>query len=120
MVSIFFQYHHLTREKGIQGILMHFCKMFIKLKNKWKVSWFQFTLIIVTFALGGSLCARVGSWLLGLVLSQKNVFYWICYVPLISLLWPICVLAIGIPLGQFDFFWKYVKKLVEKTGTRIK
>jgi hypothetical protein len=93
-----------------------FAVMFAKLKQKWKVGWFQFALIFTTFALGGSLCARAGSWLLQLFLEEKNVFYWILYVPLITLLWPLCVLLVSIPLGQFRFFIGYLKKMGVKMG----
>ncbi len=85
--------------------------MFTKLKNKWKVNWWQFALIFTTFALGGSLCARAGNWLLSFAVSEKNVLYWILYIPLITLLWPLCVLLISIPLGQFHFFSNYLKRI---------
>ncbi len=85
--------------------------MFTKLKNKWKVNWWQFALIFTTFALGGSLCARAGNWLLSFAVSEKNVLYWILYIPLITLLWPLCVLLISIPLGQFTFFSNYLKRI---------
>lgn len=85
--------------------------MFTKLKNKWKVNWWQFALIFTTFALGGSLCARAGNWLLSFAVSEKNVLYWILYIPLITLLWPLCVLLISIPLGQFYFFSNYLKRI---------
>ncbi len=85
--------------------------MFGKLKQKWKVNWLQFTLIFCTFALGGSSCARLGSWLLSFILTEKSVVYWIIYVPLITVLWPICVLLISIPLGQFKFFSNYLKRI---------
>ena len=94
--------------------------MFGKLKEKWKVNWFQFALIFTTFALGGSLCAKVGNWLLTFFLSESNVFYWIIYIPLISMLWPICVLADSIPLGQYSFFIDYLKKIGQKIGLFIK
>ena len=80
------------------------------------MSWWQFALIFTTFALGGSLCARVGSWLLGWMLGEKTVLYWIIYVPLISLLWPLCVLAVSIPLGQFRFFLNYLRNMGIKMG----
>lgn len=97
---------------------MHFCSMFEKLRQKWKVGPWQLLLILLTFALGGSLCARAGSWLLGFFLSEKNVLYWIIYVPLVSLLWPLCVLIISIPLGQFGFFKTYVGKIIRKLSGR--
>ncbi|MCU0323308.1 MAG: hypothetical protein MUE72_12885 [Chitinophagaceae bacterium] len=85
--------------------------MFGKLKEKWKVGWLQFTLIFCTFALGGSGCAKLASWLLSFVLAEKSWVYWIIYVPLVTLLWPFCVLIISIPLGQFKFFSNYLKRM---------
>jgi hypothetical protein len=90
--------------------------MFAKLKEKWKVGWFQFILIFTTFALGGSLCARAGSFILNWLLPEKNVLYWIVYVPLVTIIWPLCVLLVSIPLGQFRFFMGYLKKMGVKMG----
>lgn len=88
--------------------------MFVKLKEKWKVGWVQFVLIFCTFALGGSSCAKLGSWLLNFAFSEKTVAYWIIYVPLVTVLWPMCVLLISIPLGQFKFFSNYLKRMFTK------
>jgi hypothetical protein len=96
--------------------LSTFAAMFARLKDKWKVGWFQFILIFTTFALGGSLCARAGSWLLQLLLDEKNWVYWVLYVPLITILWPMCVLLVSIPFGQFKFFTNYLKKMGKKMG----
>ena len=85
--------------------------MFSRLKNKWQVSWFQFALIICTFALGGSLCGYVGRKILTLLPLEKNFIYYILYILLISLLWPFAVLLVSIPLGQFLFFKNYIKKI---------
>ena len=85
--------------------------MFTKLKNKWKVGWLQLVLIFCTFALGGSLCAKVSSWLLSFVLTEKSIVYWVIYVPLVTLLWPVSVLLISIPLGQFAFFKNYLHRI---------
>lgn len=89
--------------------------MLHQLKEKWNVSWTRFTLIFLTFALGGSACARLGNWLLSFALTEKNAWYWIVYVPLITILWPLCVLTISIPLGQFRFFTNYLSRM----GNRI-
>lgn len=94
--------------------------MFERLKKKWNVGWWQFVLIFATFALGGSLCARVGNWLLSFLLTEKSVLYWIVYVPLVTVLWPICVLLISIPLGQYRFFSNYLKRIWEKMTGKIK
>lgn len=88
--------------------------MLHRLKERWNVSWGGFTLIFITFALGGSACARLGNWLLSFVLSEKTAVYWLLYIPLISLLWPVCVLVISIPLGQFYFFRNYLRRIGRK------
>ena len=80
------------------------------------MGWFQFILIFTTFALGGSLCARAGSFILNWLLPEKNVLYWIVYVPLVTIIWPLCVLLVSIPLGQFRFFMGYLKKMGVKMG----
>jgi hypothetical protein len=90
--------------------------MFGKLKEKWNVNWFQFVLIFTTFALGGSLCAKAGNWLLSYFLAESDILYWIIYIPLISLFWPMCVLLVSIPFGQFRFFVNYLKKIAVKLG----
>ena len=90
--------------------------MFRYLKEKWNVDWFQFVLIFTTFALGGSLCARVGSYLLGLILSEKGFVYWLLYIPVVTLLWPLCVLLVSVPLGQYRFFTAYIRKM----GSRMR
>lgn len=90
--------------------------MFSKLKEKWGVSWGRFILIFITFALGGSLCAKVGSMILETVLPEKNVIYWIVYIPVMTLVWPLCVLLVSVPFGQFGFFVNYLKKMGSRMG----
>ncbi|MBX2932456.1 MAG: hypothetical protein KF781_10985 [Chitinophagaceae bacterium] len=85
--------------------------MFKKLKEKWNVTWWRFALIFCTFAIGGSSCAKLASWLLQHIFSEKDFVYWVMYVPLVSLLWPLCVIVVSIPLGQFIFFKNYLKKM---------
>ncbi len=88
--------------------------MFKRLKEKWNVSWLQFTLIFCTYALGGSSCARLGTYLLSLLNLDKSLLYYIIYIPLITFLWPICVILISIPLGQFFFFKNYLIRIWKK------
>lgn len=88
--------------------------MFDKLKQRWKVNGLNLVLIITTFALGGSLCGYAGRKLLVLSGLEKGALWIILYVLLITLLWPLCVLLISIPLGQFAFFRKYLIKVWSK------
>ncbi|MCB0696053.1 MAG: hypothetical protein KDC07_01730 [Chitinophagaceae bacterium] len=90
--------------------------MFDKLKNKWKVNGIQLFLILCTFALGGSLCGYAGRKILALVQIDKGVLYYVLYVLLITLLWPVSVLLISVFLGQFSFFKNYLVRV----GRRMK
>lgn len=88
--------------------------MLQKLKHRWGVNNLNLVLIICTFAIGGSLCGKAGAKLLELTNLDKNIVWWLAYIILITILWPFFVLAISIPLGQFAFFKKYLKKVRER------
>lgn len=92
--------------------------MFDKLKEKWKVNSFQLLLIISTFALGGSLCGYAGRKILSIVFPEKDFFYYLLYVLIISILWPIAVIIVSIPLGQFSFFKNYLNRIFKRMGIR--
>jgi len=89
--------------------------MLHRLKQKWNVSWARFTLIFTTFALGGSTCGYLGRKLLLLLNIDAAAIRIPLYIVLVTLLWPVCVLVISIPLGQFNFFINYLSKM----GRRI-
>jgi folate-dependent phosphoribosylglycinamide formyltransferase PurN len=88
--------------------------MLKKLQQHWHVNGWQVLLILITFALGGSLCGYVGRKLLGFIAIDNKAIWIVLYIILVTLLWPLCVLLISIPLGQFSFFRKYVGKLLKK------
>jgi len=93
--------------------------MFDGLKNKWKVGGLQLLLIICTFALGGSLCGYAGRKILSLFPLEKGVLWFVIYILLITILWPVCVLIISIPLGQFSFFKNYLQRIWKRmTGKK--
>ena len=93
---------------------MQICNMFKKLKQRWGVNSLGLFLIISTFALGGTACSRIGKLLIGFWSDQHNVLWWIIYIVLITILWPICVIIISIPLGQFSFFKNYLSRVFKK------
>ncbi len=88
--------------------------MLHRLKNKWQVSWLQFTLIFTTFALGGSLCGYLGRQLLSFANLERGIIYFIIYIVLVTILWPFCVLMVSVPFGQFSFFKRYLGRIKEK------
>ncbi len=85
--------------------------MLEKLKSKWKVTTTQLVIILCTFALGGSLCGVLGKKILGLLAIDSKPLYLIAYIITITLLWPLCVIVVSIPFGQFSFFSNYLKKV---------
>lgn len=92
--------------------------MFEKLKQRWGTNGINLLLIIATFALGGSLCGYAGRKILMLTGLEKGALWVILYILLVTLLWPLCVLLISIPLGQFAFFRRYLKKVWGKMTGR--
>jgi hypothetical protein len=88
--------------------------MFNKLQQKWKVNGLGLILILSTFALGGSLCGYVGRKLMAFTGIEKGAFWVFVYVIVITILWPLAVLLVSIPLGQFNFFKAYISKIFKR------
>ncbi|MFX9676770.1 DUF6787 family protein, partial [Acinetobacter baumannii] len=61
--------------------------------------------------LGGSLCGYLGRKLLGVTDLEKGVLYFVVYIVVITCLWPLCVIIISIPFGQFNFFRAYLERI---------
>lgn len=94
--------------------------MLNKLKERWKVNVVDLVLIICTFAIGGTLCASVCKKIMDLLQIEKGNFVWLAsYIILVTFLWPLSVLLISIPFGQFKFFRSYLLKMwARMTGSR--
>jgi len=92
--------------------------MLEKLQQRWKVTGVNLVLIIMTFAIGGSLCGFAGRKILLLTGLEKGIIWGVLYIIIITLLWPICVLMISIPLGQFSFFKKYLKRIWNRMSNK--
>jgi phosphoribosylglycinamide formyltransferase 1 len=85
--------------------------MFKQLQEKWRVNGFQLTLILITFALGGSLTGYIGKKLLSLLGIDERWLWIVIYIIVIVLLWPIAVILISVFTGQFRFFKNYIRKI---------
>lgn len=85
--------------------------MFRRLKEKWKLSWTGFILVFTTFALGGSLCGYAGKKLMAFTSLDKGPLHYVVYIILVTIIWPLCVLTVSIPMGQFPFFKNYLAKM---------
>lgn len=90
--------------------------MFEKLRKKWKVTGWQLMLIIFTFAVGGSITGFAAKKIMNLLSVQQDWLWAILYIILVTLLWPLAVILVSIPFGQFSFFIKYIRKIGQKMG----
>tara|TARA_B100001057_G_scaffold445284_1_gene482853 strand:- start:402 stop:719 length:318 start_codon:yes stop_codon:yes gene_type:complete len=92
-----------------------------KLKLKWGIeSNFQIILILIVFAITGSLSLVVSDPILNFIgLEKENVSPWI-FTPLrLIIVFPVyqvLILIVGFVFGQFKFFWQFEKKMLIKMG----
>ncbi len=90
--------------------------MFSRLQQKWKVSGWQLTLILCTFALGGSFDGYLTKLIIKPLSIENNFLEGALYFITLTLLWPLCVIIISIPFGQFSFFRNYLRKIGSRFG----
>ena len=90
--------------------------MFERLRKKWKVGGLQLTLILLTFAIGGSLTGFAGKKIMNWLAVQQDWLWAVIYILIISSLWPLAVIIVSIPFGQYRFFMRYIKKIGTKIG----
>jgi hypothetical protein len=94
--------------------------MFKGLQKKWQVKGWQVLLILIIFALGGSLTGFAGKKLMLFFEIEILSLYVIVYILLITVIWPLAVLLVSIPFGQFSFFKKYITRLGNRFFARKK
>jgi len=90
--------------------------MFARLQQKWKVGPVQIVLIIICFALGGSLTGYSAKKIMDVLSVEKDWLWTVIYILLVTMIWPLAVLTVSLFFGQFKFFKGYVKRLGQKTG----
>ena len=88
--------------------------MLKKLQQKWKVSQIDLLLILITFAVGGSLCGLAGRKIMSLTCIEKGLLWVVVYIISITIIWPVCVLLVSLFTGQFTFFKKYLIKVARR------
>jgi formyltetrahydrofolate-dependent phosphoribosylglycinamide formyltransferase len=94
--------------------------MFERLQNKWKVTGLQLVLILFTFAIGGSLTGYLARLIMPLLDIDQKAFWIAVYILLVTLLWPLTVIMVSIPFGQYRFFAKYLRKIARRMGWRVR
>jgi folate-dependent phosphoribosylglycinamide formyltransferase PurN len=88
--------------------------MFNKLRQKWKVNGWQLLAILTTFTLGGSLTGWLGRRVLGFLPDIHPIAWSILYIIVVTLIWPLMVILVSIPLGQFPFFRSYLARILKR------
>ena len=88
-----------------------------RLKEKWKVkNSGQFVLILIAFALTGSTVIIIKKPVVDYftIDGEKSTIFTIVYLICILPIYNIILLLYGSLLGQFDFFWNYEKKMIDR------
>jgi hypothetical protein len=91
--------------------------MFEKIKKRWKVSGWQFFLIICVFAITGTLTAYISRYITGWLGFTAESALWKRALLRGSILlfgYQVIILLVSIPFGQFKFFWNYEKKILRR------
>lgn len=93
--------------------------MFLKMQQKWGISGTQFWVIFIAFGLTGMTTAIVTRYVTDWIgLTADSFWLWKALVRIVMLLlgYQIILLTYGALLGQWAFFWKYEKLLLQKIG----
>jgi hypothetical protein len=89
--------------------------MFKKLKEKWRVSNLDLVFILTVFAITGSstvwLTAEITDWL---KLESSSPLYWLLKISMLAFGYPLILIVLSIPFGQFRFFSGFLNKTWRK------
>lgn len=95
-----------------------------KLKQRWNItSNFQLFIILLVFAITGSTSALIAKPILTFIgITKESVSVWLYYPLYIIIILPIykvLLLLIGTLAGQRNFFWNFIKKMLDRMGLRF-
>jgi len=98
--------------------------MFKSLLNHMKIeSFFQFVLVMIVFAITGSLSLIVTVSLFEVlnlnVDSYSPLVFWPLRIIFIFFVYQVLLLIIAIPFGQFRYFWQFEKKILSRFGLKL-
>ena len=98
--------------------------MFKSLLKHMKIdSFFQFVLVMVVFAITGSLSLIVTVLLFEIfnlnVDSFSPLVFWPLRIIFIFFVYQVLLLVIAIPFGQFQYFWQFEKKILSRFGFKL-
>ena len=86
-------------------------------------SFFQFVLVMVVFAITGSLSLIVTVSLFEIfnlnIDSFSPLVFWPLRIIFIFFVYQVLLLVIAIPFGQFQYFWQFEKKILSRFGLKL-
>ena len=90
-------------------------------KQRWGITNnFQLLLIIVVFAINGSLSAKISTYLMRFLgINNENthwVFYYLTLIILVLPIYPFLLMGFGYLFGQSKFFFPFSKKMLKSMG----
>lgn len=95
--------------------------LFKRLEKKWELKhkW-EFISVFLVFALTGTTSVYVARPIIKLIgITKENLnpmVYWVLYIIIGFIFYQILLVCIGWLLGQFQFFWKFEKKMLRRIG----
>ena len=93
-------------------VMIHNLIRIFKVKNS-----FQLLIVFLVFGITGSLSVVLGEYVLFFFLEDRldeNLFYWFLRIILIFPLYQILLIIVGTIFGEFDYFWKFTKKILKR------
>ncbi len=97
--------------------------MFKRLKERWEVkSNFQLVVIFIVFSITGSATVVAKRFVFDFmnIDSDMSIFWLIpIYIVTIIPIYQALLIIIGTLMGQFQFFWKFEKKMLRRFGIKI-
>ncbi len=86
-------------------------------------SFFQFVLVMIVFAITGSLSLIVTVSLFEALNLNVDSFsplvFWPLRIIFIFFVYQVLLLIIAIPFGQFRYFWQFEKKILSRFGLKL-
>ena len=84
---------------------------------------FQLLIILIVFAITGSLSLYLSEFILNFLnVTQNNMnifLYWSLRILILFPVYQILLIIIGTLFGQFSYFWAFEKKFLKKIGINI-
>lgn len=92
-----------------------------KLKERWSIeSNFQLVVILIVFSITGSAATKLAGPItdfIGIDANQTSGFiYWPVRILLIFPIYQVLLVVFGWLFGQFQFFWAFEKKMLQRLG----